>query len=117
MGNFRKYDQPCNFDIQVRGSIDPKWVDWFDGLTILSLGETGTLLTGIIIDQAALHGVLAVIRTLNLILLSLHRIENTWESENYSENSTGNINMAIEINLYQEIGSKKLDNEDGYSEE
>lgn len=117
MGNFRKYDQPCIHGIQVRGRIDPKWVDWFDGLAILSLGETETLLTGFIIDQAALHGVLAVIHTLNLILLSLHRIENTGENENNSENSTDNINMAIEINLYQEIGCKKLDNEDGYSEE
>ena len=77
MGNSRKYDQPCNYEIQVRGSFDPKWADWFDGLTILSLGETDTLLMGIIIDQAALHGVLAVIRTLKLPLLSLHRTENS----------------------------------------
>ena len=117
MGNIRKYDQPCIHDIKVRGRIDPKWVDWFDGLTILSLGETETLLTGFIIDQAALHGVLAVIRTLNLTLLSLHRIENTWEAENYSENSTANINRAIDINLYQEIGCNNLDSKEGSSEE
>ncbi|MCJ7661158.1 MAG: hypothetical protein MUO67_18575 [Anaerolineales bacterium] len=117
MENFRKYDQPCNYDIQVRGSIDPKLADWFDGLTILSLGETETLLTGFIMDQAALHGVLAVIRTLNLILLSLHRIENTWGSENNSENSTANINMVIDINLYQEIGCNNLYNKEGSSEE
>ena len=77
MGNFHKYDQPCHYDIQLRGCIDPKWADWFDGLTILSLGETDTLLTGIMIDQAALHGVLAVIRNLKLTLLSLHRMENS----------------------------------------
>jgi len=117
MGNFRKYDQPCNYDIQVRGSLDSKWADWFDGLTILSLGEAETLLTGFIIDQAALHGVLAVIRTLKLTLLSLHRIENTWEAENSSDNSTANKNMAIDINLYQEIGCNKLDNNEGASEE
>ena len=117
MGNFRKYDQPCIHNIQVRGRIDPKWVDWFDGLTILSLGETETLLTGFIIDQAALHGVLAVIRTLNLTLLSLHRIENTCEAEIYSENSTANINMAIDINLFQEIDCNKLDNKERSGEE
>lgn len=112
MGNFRKYDQPCNYEIQVRGSIDPKWADWFDGLTILSLGETETLLNGFIIDQAALNGVLAVIRTLKLTLLSLHRIENACEAEYYSENSSANINMAVDINLYQEIDCNKLDNQE-----
>ena len=77
MGNLHKYDQPCHYDIQLRGNIDPKWADWLDGLTIISHGETDTLLTGIMIDQAALHGALAVIRTLKLTLLSLHRMENS----------------------------------------
>ena len=77
MGNFRKYDQPCSYEFQVTGSIDPKWVDWFDGLTILMLGETEILLSGLIADQAALHGVLSVILKYRLILLSLQRLEDT----------------------------------------
>jgi hypothetical protein len=77
MGNFRKYDQPCIYEFQVMGSIDPKWVDWFDDLTILMLGETEILLRGLIADQPALHGVLAVLRINKLTLLSLHRVEDT----------------------------------------
>ena len=81
MGHFRKYDQPCNFDIRVEGNISPQWADWFDGLTIQSLGEGETLLKGVIIDQAGLFGVLAVIHTLRLTLISLHRDELTREVE------------------------------------
>jgi len=69
--------EPTIYQIRVKGHLDDRWSDWFDGLTILSLGETDTLLTGIMIDQAALHGVLAVIRNLKLTLLSLHRMENS----------------------------------------
>lgn len=75
MGHFRKYDQPCQYDIRVRGSIDPQWADWFDGLTIQSLGEGETLLTGLITDQAALYGILAMITKLRVVLLSLKQVE------------------------------------------
>ena len=75
MGHLRQYDQPCCYAIQVWGCIDPKWADWFDGLTILWFGESQTLLTGLLADQAALYGTLAVIRNLRLTLLSLKRAE------------------------------------------
>jgi hypothetical protein len=73
MGNFRTYDQPCRYDTCVAGRIKPEWADWFDGLMIIPIGTSDTLLTGLITDQAALHGMLAVIRHLELTLLSLHR--------------------------------------------
>ena len=81
MGHFRKYDQPCNYDIRVEGNISPLWADWFDGFTILSAGEGETSLKGVIIDQAGLFGVLAVIRTLRLTLISMQRNELTREVE------------------------------------
>jgi hypothetical protein len=88
MGFFRKYDQPCCYDIRVMGCTDPKWADRFDGLAVLSLEEAETLLTGPIADQAALHGTLAVIRNLRLTLLSIKRVEVTQEIENASVNMT-----------------------------
>ena len=81
MGYFRKYNQPCQIDIRVAGHISPQWADWFDGLTILSAGEGETSLKGVTIDQASLFGVLAVIRTLRLTLISMQRNELTREVE------------------------------------
>jgi hypothetical protein len=89
MGHFRKYDQPCHYDIWVRGSIDSQWADWFDGLTILFPGEGETLLTGVIIDQSGLFGVLAVIRVLRLTLLSVQRDELAGEIEDAWAERTG----------------------------
>lgn len=77
MGIFRIYDQPCRYDTRVSGVLDPQRPDRFDGLIILPQGEAETLLTGLIADQAALHGMLAVIRNLRLTLISLNRVEGT----------------------------------------
>jgi hypothetical protein len=67
-------DEPAIYHIQVWGQLDQKWVDWFDGFTITPInGET--LLTGLITDQAALHGILAKIRDLGLSIISVRRAE------------------------------------------
>ena len=69
------------YHITIKGHLDPEWSDWFDGLTI-TLGDNGeTILTGPLIDQSALHGVLIKIRDLGLPLLSLTRIETGREKE------------------------------------
>jgi hypothetical protein len=62
------------YQIQVRGVIDAGWSDWFGGLQITPLPNGDTLLTGLVRDQAALHGLLAKIRDLGLPLLSLNRL-------------------------------------------
>ena len=61
--------------IKVKGSLDRKWADWFNGLTITPNENDVTLLAGPIADQPALHGVLAKIRDLGLTLLSVQMIE------------------------------------------
>lgn len=63
------------YQIVVKGHLDSEWSDWFDGLTITMVGDGETILTGPIVDQTALHGVLIKIRDLGLPLLSLTRIE------------------------------------------
>src|SRR6188474_2368247 len=67
--------QPVVYQIRVKSHLDSDWTDWFEGLTI-TLENTGdTLLTGPVIDQAALHGLLKKVRDLGMPLLSVIRIE------------------------------------------
>ncbi len=63
------------YRIIIKGHLDSEWSDWFDGLTITLVDNGETILTGPIVDQTALHGVLIKIRDLGLPLLSLTRIE------------------------------------------
>jgi hypothetical protein len=65
-----KLDQPMVYQIRVKGHLGPQWTDWFGGLTI-TLEEGGdTLLTGAVVDQAALHGLLKKVRDLGMPLIS-----------------------------------------------
>jgi len=63
------------YQIKVKGLLDEKWSDWFDGLTIHPLASGETLLTGPVADQAALHGLLTKIRDIGLPLLAVNRVE------------------------------------------
>ncbi len=69
------------YQIVVKGHLDIDWSDWFDGLTITLLDNGETILTGPIVDQTALHGVLIKIRDIGLPLLSLVRLESEMEHE------------------------------------
>jgi hypothetical protein len=55
--------------------LGSQWSDWFDGLTITLEDDGQTLLTGRVVDQAALHGLLKKLRDLGLPLLSVNRVE------------------------------------------
>ena len=67
--------QPIVYQIRIKGYLGHQWTDWFEGLTI-TLEENGeTLLTGPVIDQAALHGLLKKVRDLGMPLLLVHRFE------------------------------------------
>ncbi len=63
------------YRITVAGQLDDGWSEWFDGMRVIASGPASTVLTGAILDQSALHGVLAKIRDLGLPLLSVRRIE------------------------------------------
>jgi hypothetical protein len=65
------YDGSGLYEIRLKGHLDSRWADRFEGLTI-TLEENGeTLLTGPVIDQAALHGLLKKIRDLGMPLVSV----------------------------------------------
>lgn len=61
------------YEIRVAGRLGPEWADWFDGLTIIPEADGTTLLAGVVVDQAALHGHLARVRDLALPLLMVAR--------------------------------------------
>ena len=69
------YDQPGLYEIRLKGHLDDRWVDWFDGLTITREDNGETRLTGPVVDQAALHGLLRKVRDLGLPLVSVMHVE------------------------------------------
>jgi hypothetical protein len=75
MTNGRAFNRPSLYHIRVKGILDEKWSDWFDGFAITPQADDETLLAGPVADQAALHGLLGKIRDLGLPLLSVQRVE------------------------------------------
>ena len=63
------------YQIKVKSHLDPRWSEWLGGLTITHEPNGETTLSGLVVDQPALFGLLLKIRDLNLTLLSLNRIE------------------------------------------
>jgi wyosine [tRNA(Phe)-imidazoG37] synthetase (radical SAM superfamily) len=66
---------PTFYEIRVQGHIGDSWSSWFEGLNLYHEENGQTVLRGVIVDQAALHGVLMRIRDLGLPLVSVNRIE------------------------------------------
>jgi hypothetical protein len=67
--------EPGLYEIRLKGHLGSQWTDWFEGLTITLEEDGDTLLTGPVIDQAALHGLLKKVRDLGLPLLSVSPLE------------------------------------------
>jgi hypothetical protein len=67
--------QPLVYQIRIKGHLGREWTDWFGGLTIRLTDNGETLLTGPVVDQAALHGLLRKVRDLGVPLLSVSRVK------------------------------------------
>jgi hypothetical protein len=67
--------QPVVYQIRIKGHLGSQWTDWFEGLTITLEEDGNTLLTGPVIDQAALHGLLKKVRDLGMPLVSVSPVE------------------------------------------
>jgi hypothetical protein len=63
------------YQIRVKGHLGPLWADWFEGMTITLTDSGETLLTGMLVDQAALHGVLKRVRDVAMPLVSVVCLE------------------------------------------
>ena len=68
------YHEPGLYEIRIKGHLDNRWADWFEDLTITLEDNGDTLLTGPVVDQAALHGLLRKVRDLAMPLLSVTRV-------------------------------------------
>ena len=68
-------DQPTVYQIRIKGHLGQRWMDWFEGLTVTLEEDGNTLLTGHVIDQSALHGILKKVRDLGMPLLSVNSVE------------------------------------------
>src|SRR5713226_1213470 len=66
--------QPLVYQIRIKGHLGRQWTNWFGGLTITLEDNGETLLTGPVVDQAALHGLLRKVRDLGMPLLSVSRV-------------------------------------------
>jgi len=63
------------YQVRVEGQLDGEWSNWFDGMTIAPQANGDTVLSGAIVDQAALFGVLKKIRDLGMTLVSVNRVK------------------------------------------
>jgi hypothetical protein len=71
------HHEPGVYEIRVKGHLDTRWTDWFEGLTTTLEDSGDSLLTGPVVDQAALHGVLRRVRDLGLPLVSVIQVNPT----------------------------------------
>lgn len=64
--------EPRRYQIRLHGQLDQRWSDWFGGFTITNQSDGTTMLTGPVVDQAALHGLLRRVGDLGVTLISLN---------------------------------------------
>jgi hypothetical protein len=67
--------QPPVYEIRIKGHLGSQWTDWFEGMTITLEDNGDTLLTGPVIDQAALYGLLKKVRDLGMPLVSISQVQ------------------------------------------
>jgi hypothetical protein len=63
------------YQFRIKGQLNQQWMNWFEGLTITLEEDGNTLLSGTVVDQSALHGILKKIRDLGMPLLSVNSVE------------------------------------------
>ena len=63
------------YEIRLRGHLDSRWAAWFDGLTLTIENDGTTVVSGLVADQAALHGLLQKVRDVGLPLVSVAQVD------------------------------------------
>jgi hypothetical protein len=69
------------YEIRLQGHLEPRWAAWFDGLSLTHKRDGTTVIYGPVVDQAALHGLLAKVRDLGLPLIAVIQVDGTQADE------------------------------------
>ena len=75
MNEISTADGGGRYEIRLKGHLDTRWADWFDGLPLTRCSDGTTAIRGLVVDQSALHGLLQRVRDLGLPLISVTRVE------------------------------------------
>ena len=70
-----RYNEPTLYEIRIKGHLDHRWGEWFEGLSFTHDSDGTTILAGPVVDQAALHGLLRKVRDLAVTLVSVIRVD------------------------------------------
>jgi hypothetical protein len=98
--------KPTLYQIRIKGHLDSQWTEWFGGLDITLVDDGDTLLTGPVVDQAALHGLLKKVRDLGIPLLSVIQVQ-IHETNQY-HSKKGIIKMNTIKKATEKIDTKLL---------
>jgi hypothetical protein len=88
--------EPMTYQIRLKGHLGCEWTDWFEGLTVTLEDSGDTVLTGPVIDQAALHGLLKKVRDLGMPLVSVNPVG----PSSSAVSGTGQADASNETHLY-----------------
>ena len=75
------------YQFRIKGHLGQQWMNWFEGLTVTLEEEGNTVLSGTVVDQSALHGLLKKIRDLGMPLLAVNQVESKHVGMKISTNS------------------------------
>ncbi len=98
-------DRPVVYQVRIQGHLGHEWTDWFGDVTLMPEDDGNTLLTGPIVDQAALYGLLKKVRDLGMPLLSVNRAE--FNQPDKPAVKPSNLPMSLE----KERGDERADND------
>jgi hypothetical protein len=87
----RDTDQPKVFQFRIQGHLSQQWQDWFEGLIAMLEEDGNTLLSGPVVDQSALHGILKKIRDLGMPLLSVNPVDPTQVTKANANQDKGDL--------------------------
>ncbi len=72
-------NEPIVYEIRIAGHLPPQWSAWFEGFTVTQEPDGSTLLSGPLVDQAALYGLLKKVRDTGLTLIAVNQITSKQE--------------------------------------
>jgi len=90
--------EPGWYEFRLKGHLDNRWAAWFEGLTITREDNGDTLLRGLVVDQAALHGMLRKVRDLGVPLIAVIQVDPTPANEPHTNADTDHNRSKKETN-------------------